>query len=59
MPGPQMLCVYQFKVVLRGVSPMIWRRLLLRSDHTIADLHYARERQKVGGGAIRVVWRDG
>jgi Plasmid pRiA4b ORF-3-like protein len=41
MPGPQMLCVYQFKVVLRGVSPMIWRRLLLRSDHTIADLHYA------------------
>src|SRR5258708_36305506 len=40
MPGPQMLCVYQFKVVLRGVSPMIWRRLLLRSDHTIADLHY-------------------
>ncbi len=36
-----MLCVYQFKVVLRGVSPMIWRRLLLRSDHTIADLHYA------------------
>src|SRR5262249_42748492 len=41
MPGPQMLCVYQFKVVLRGVSPMIWCRLLLRSDHTIADLHYA------------------
>ena len=41
MPGPQMLGVYQFKVVLRGVSPMIWRRLLLRSDQTIADLHYA------------------
>ena len=41
MPGPEMLCVYQFKVVLRGISPMIWRRLLLRSDHTIADLHYA------------------
>src|SRR5271166_5090866 len=41
MPGPQMLCVYQFKVALRGISPMIWRRLLLRSDHSIADLHYA------------------
>jgi Plasmid pRiA4b ORF-3-like protein len=40
MPGPEMLCVYQFKVVLRGISPMIWRRLLLRSDHSIADLHY-------------------
>ena len=41
MPGPQMRCVYQFKVALRGISPMIWRRLLLRSDHSIADLHYA------------------
>src|SRR5436305_2057317 len=41
MSDPQTLCVYQFKVVLRGISPMIWRRLLLRSDHSIADLHYA------------------
>jgi Plasmid pRiA4b ORF-3-like protein len=35
------VCLYQFKVVLRGVSPMIWRRILLRNDQTIADLHYA------------------
>ncbi len=40
MPDPEMLCVYQFKVVLRGISPMIWRRLLLRSNQSIADLHY-------------------
>jgi hypothetical protein len=33
--------VYQFHVWLRGLSPMIWRRLLLRSDQTLADLHYA------------------
>ena len=33
--------VLQIKVWLVGISPMIWRRLLLRSDHTIADLHYA------------------
>lgn len=33
--------IYQFRVYLRGISPMIWRRLLLRSDQTIADLHYA------------------
>ena len=39
MPAPEMLCVYQFKVVLRGISPLIWRRLLLRSDQSIADLH--------------------
>jgi hypothetical protein len=24
--------LYQFHVWLRGISPMIWRRLLLRSD---------------------------
>src|ERR1700751_2519457 len=40
MPVPETLCAYQFKVVVRGISPMIWRRLLLRSDHSIADLHY-------------------
>jgi hypothetical protein len=31
---------YQLRVFLRGISPMIWRRLLVRSDNTIADLHY-------------------
>ncbi len=32
--------IYQLKVVLLGVSPMIWRRLLVSSDCTITDLHY-------------------
>jgi hypothetical protein len=32
--------VYQLKVWLQGISPMVWRRLLVRSDGTIADLHY-------------------
>jgi hypothetical protein len=31
--------MYQFRVVLRGIRPLIWRRLLVRSDSTIADLH--------------------
>ena len=31
--------VYQLRVVLRGISPLVWRRLLVRSDATIADLH--------------------
>ena len=26
--------------MLRGINPPVWRRLLLRSDSTIADLHY-------------------
>jgi Plasmid pRiA4b ORF-3-like protein len=32
--------IYQLKVWLHGISPMVWRRLLVRSDSTIADLHY-------------------
>jgi hypothetical protein len=35
-----MVEVYQFRVYLREISPAIWRRLLLRSDQAIADLHY-------------------
>src|SRR6266700_6613945 len=31
--------VYQLHVWLREISPMISRRLLVRSDSTIADLH--------------------
>ena len=41
MPQIEPICVYQFKVVPRGISPLIWRRLHLRSDQTIGDLHYA------------------
>lgn len=32
--------VYQFHVLLLDISPAIWRRVLLRSDSTVADLHY-------------------
>jgi len=30
--------IYQLKIVLVGISPMIWRRLLVSSDSTIEDL---------------------
>ena len=32
--------IYQLKVLLVGISPIIWRRLLVSSACTIADLHY-------------------
>jgi hypothetical protein len=31
--------VYQLRIWIRKVSPQIWRRLLVRSDSTIAQLH--------------------
>jgi hypothetical protein len=33
------LSIYQFRIVLRGISPLIWRRVLVRSDMTLAHLH--------------------
>jgi len=31
--------VYQLRGVVHGISPLIWRRLLVPADTTIADLH--------------------
>ncbi len=36
---PASPAVYQLRGVLHGVSPLIWRRLLVRADTTIAGLH--------------------
>jgi hypothetical protein len=33
------LSIYQLRVVLRGISPLIWRRVLVRSEATLAQLH--------------------
>ena len=40
MPESKPPVTYQLKIVLVGISPMIWRRILVSSDSTIADLHY-------------------
>jgi Plasmid pRiA4b ORF-3-like protein len=31
--------VYQLHVWIRQISPMIWRRFLIRSDSTLTDIH--------------------
>ena len=31
--------IYQLRIVLRDISPLIWRRLQVRSDTTLAQLH--------------------
>ena len=32
--------IYQFRLSIKDISPAIWRRVLVRSDSTLADLHY-------------------
>jgi Plasmid pRiA4b ORF-3-like protein len=31
--------VYQLRVVVQSISPLVWRRLLVRSDMSLAALH--------------------
>jgi Plasmid pRiA4b ORF-3-like protein len=33
------LNIYQFRVVVQGISPLIWRRLLIRNDVSLATFH--------------------
>ncbi len=40
MSDSEQVTVYQLKIFILGISPMIWRRIKVRSDNTIADLHY-------------------
>lgn len=40
MPNATSAVAYRLHLWIRQISPMIWRRLLVRSDSTIADLHY-------------------
>lgn len=39
MPDDGASGVYQFKVSLRGISPMIWRCLLAPEEMTLYGLH--------------------
>jgi Plasmid pRiA4b ORF-3-like protein len=36
---PELPSLYQLRITLREVSPLIWRRLLVCSDTTLAQLH--------------------
>ncbi len=40
LPGQASVQIYQFHVLLLTISPAIWRRFLIRSDSSIADLHH-------------------
>jgi hypothetical protein len=36
---PELPSLYQLRITLREISPLIWRRLLVCSDTTLAQLH--------------------
>ena len=36
---PELPDIYQLRITLREISPLIWRRLLVCSDTTLAQLH--------------------
>jgi Plasmid pRiA4b ORF-3-like protein len=38
-PSASSPAIYQLRVVLCGVSPLVWRRLLVASDISLAELH--------------------
>lgn len=38
---PALPSVYQLRIVLRAISPLVWRRLLVGAEDSIADLHAA------------------
>jgi hypothetical protein len=39
MPEPPEPNIHQLRAILLGISPIIWRRLLVKGHSTIADLH--------------------
>lgn len=58
-PGAGTL-VYQFKITLRGVSgPPVWRRVLVLSDITLADLHDVIQRAMGWGNSHMHVFSRG
>jgi hypothetical protein len=38
-PSHSPLTIYQLRIVLRGISPLIWRRVLVHDTTTLAQLH--------------------
>jgi Tc toxin complex TcA C-terminal TcB-binding domain/Plasmid pRiA4b ORF-3-like protein len=38
-PTPPLPTIYQLRIVLRGVSPLVWRRLLVSCHTSLAHLH--------------------
>jgi hypothetical protein len=40
MPELPNTVIHQLRITLRGISPLIWRRLLVHAETSLAELHY-------------------
>jgi hypothetical protein len=48
-------CVYQFRVVVEGTSPLNWRRRLVRSDMPLATFHIRASATALGNASARAL----
>jgi len=48
-------CVYQFRVVVQGISSLNWLRLLVRSDMPLATLHIRASATALGNASARAL----
>ena len=52
MSDGEELVIYQLRVALEGISPLIWRRLLVPGDYSIADLPFITSLPKLDARSI-------
>jgi hypothetical protein len=49
-------CVSQFRMVVQGISPLNWRRLLGRSDTPLVTIHTVASATARGNASARALW---
>jgi hypothetical protein len=56
VPAPRGVVLHQLRVVVRGVSPLIWRRLLIPFEDLVVWL-VTRSDKSTAAAFARVAWR--
>jgi hypothetical protein len=49
-------CGSQFRVVVQGISPLMWCRLLVRSDMPLVTIHTMASATALENASARAVW---
>jgi len=48
-------CVYQFRVVVQGISPLIWRQCLVGGDMPLVTIHTMARATALGNASARAL----